>query len=110
MNYTITSQGPIEVFAVSGGGSGGSGMPVAKISLENCKWQKNLNQLSIPWNSKWPVEVTIHNPKTSNHRKYVRLTDTDPRFDQDGWDGEQMVYKTYDKTNNAEYLVLYHTA
>lgn len=108
MNYTITSQGPVEVFAVSGGGSGGSGKPFAKISLEKCKWQKDLNQLSVSWNSSFPAEVTIHNPKTSNLRKYVCLTDTDPRFDQDCWDGEQMVYRTPAKTNNAEYLVLYH--
>jgi len=132
MNYTVTSLGPVEVHVVSGGGSGGSlgmpitiktgstggsggsggsaGMTVARISLEQCKWQKDLNQLSVPWNSNFPAEVSIHNHKTSNHRKYVRLTDTDPRFDQDCWDGEQMVYKTHDKTNNAEYLVLYHTS
>jgi hypothetical protein len=107
MNYTITSQGPFEVHVVSGGGSGNSGKPIAKISLEKCKWQKNLNQLSVSWSSNFPAEVIIHNPKTNDHRTYVHLTENDPRFDQDQWDGEQMVYKTNTKTNNAEYLVLY---
>jgi len=105
MNYTITSQGNFDIHITSGGGSG---KLTAKISLEKCKWQKDLNQLSVPWSSNFPAEVTIHNPKTNGHRTYVLITESDPRNDQDGWDGEQMVYKTHTKTNNAEYLVLYH--
>jgi hypothetical protein len=104
MNYTITSQGPFEVHVVSGGGSD---VPIAKISLEKCKWQKHLNQLTTPWNSSFPREITVHNQNTDTLRLYTHLTDSDPRFDQDQWDGEQMVYKTHAPTNNAEYLVLY---
>jgi hypothetical protein len=104
MNYTITSQGPFEVHVVSGGGSG---VPIAKISLEKCKWQKHLNQLTTPWNSSYPREITVHNHNTDTLRLYTQINDTDPRFDQDQWDGEQMVYKTHAPTNNAEYLVLY---
>ncbi|NDB82506.1 MAG: hypothetical protein EB127_07170 [Alphaproteobacteria bacterium] len=79
------------------------------LSLEKCKWQKNLNQLSTSWNIRFPREVCVYNPKTGKNRTYFYLSDTDPRFDQDQWDGEQMVYKTSELTNNAEYLVLYHT-
>lgn len=108
MNYTITtSQGPVEIFAVSGGGNAGT---VVNVMLEQCKWQKNLNQLILPWNKNFPQQVSVHNPKTDSYRIYGHLTENDPRFDQDGWDGEQMVYKTNAKTNNAEYLVLYHTS
>ena len=97
--------------STGGGGSGSNaGIPIAKISLEKCKWQKNLNQLTVPWNSNFPKEITVHNPKTDTHRLYTQISDTDPRFDQDQWDGEQMVYKTHGPTNNAEYLVLYHSS
>lgn len=96
------------VTAIAGGGSGGSiGEPIALVSLEKCKWQKHLNQLTAPWRSNFPKEITVHNPKTDIYRLYTHLSDSDPRFDQDQWDGEQMVYKTSDPTNNAEYLVLY---
>lgn len=99
------------VIAVGGGGSGGtlgSSNTTEYLSLEKCKWQKHLNQLSTPWNVRFPNEVAVYNSKTGKHRIYVRLNETDPRFDQDGWDGEQMVYRTHSPTNSAEYLVLYH--
>jgi len=106
MNSSITSQGPVEIFAVSGGGSAET---VVNVMLEQCKWQKNLNQLILPWDKHFPQQVSVHNPNTDSYRIYGHLRESDPRFDQDGWDGEQMVYKTRAKTNNAEYLVLYHT-
>lgn len=109
MNYTITNQGPFEIHVVSGGG-GGSHESVVNVMLEQCKWQKNLNQLILPWNKNFPQQVVVHNPKTDSFRIYSHLRESDPRNDQDGWDGEQMVYKTLSKTNNAEYLVLYHTS
>lgn len=100
--------GNIQVTAVSGGGGGSAGKLIQRISLHDCKWQKNLNQLIIQWDKTFPTSAEVFNPKTNIHRTYVHLTDSDPRFDQDGWDGEQMVYKTYSETNGAEYLVLYH--
>lgn len=108
VNIPIQNSSGNVVIAIAGGGSGGStGYPIAKISLEKCKWQKHLNQLTTPWISNFPKEITVHNPKTDTYRLYFHLRDTDPRFDQDQWDGEQMMYKTSDPTNNAEYLVLY---
>lgn len=78
------------------------------LSLEQCKWQKHLNQLIFQHDGVFPREVRVTNTKTNDYRTYVHLTENDPRLDQDSWDGEQMVYKTNTKTNNAEYLVLYH--
>ena len=104
MNSTITSQGPVMSSSLK------AREEMAWLELDKCKWQKNLNQLSFPWNEKFPREVVVHNTKLHSTRTYVHLTKNDPRNDQDGWDGEQMVYKTHTKTNNAEYLVLYHTS
>lgn len=91
MQNTVTTDGP------------------TMLSLEKCKWQKNLNQLSAPWNISFPREIFVYNPKTSKYKTYFHLHDNDPRFDQDQWDGEQMVYRTNEVTNKAEYLVLYHS-
>lgn len=78
------------------------------LSLEQCKWQKHLNQIICQHDGAFPREVRVTNTKTKDYRTYVHLTENDPRQDQDGWDGEQMVYRTRTSTNNAEYLVLYH--
>jgi len=80
-------------------------------SLTDCKWQKKLNQIICPVksNGKFPAAVNVHSPRTDKTVIYVFLTPNDSRFDQDGWDGEQMVYKTIEQTNNAEYLVLYNS-
>ena len=107
MNYTITNQSPVEVFAAASGDAGKL-VSVINVMLEQCKWQKNLNQLILLWNKNFPQQVVVHNAKTDSYRVYTHLTESDPRNDQDGWDGEQMVYRTREKTNNAEYLVLYH--
>lgn len=106
----ITNTSVVTVIAGGGGSGGSTGKPIVYLSLEECKWQKNLNQLTAPYNSSFPREVTVHNQHTDKLRLYTQINDTDPRFDQDQWDGEQMVYKTHLSTNNAEYLVLYHTS
>ena len=109
--FEYIGSGSIERVVAGGGGSGGStGKQIVYLSLEECKWQKHLNQLTTPWNSSFPREVTVHNQHTGTLRLYTQIKDTDTRFDQDQWDGEQMVYKTHSPTNNAEYLVLYHTS
>jgi len=102
MSFNVTSQGTLMSAPMKAWGG------MAWLELDKCKWQKNLNQLSFPWNEKFPREVVVHNTILHSTRTYVYLKENDPRFDQDCWDGEQMVYKTHDKTNNAEYLVLYH--
>lgn len=79
------------------------------IAVTECKWQKELNQLSMPWDQIFPTMVQVTSPKSGQTRTYVHLTENDPRLDQDGWDGVQMIYKTKTPTNNADYLVLYHT-
>jgi hypothetical protein len=106
----ITSSSVVTAIAGGGGSGGNAGKPIAYISLEKCKWQKNLNQLIVPWDLNFPREICIHNPNTDTLRQYTQISHTDPRFDQDGWDGVQMVYKTHLPTNNAEYLVLYHSS
>ena len=65
MQNTVTTDGP------------------TMLSLEHCKWQKNLNQLSAPWNISFPREIFVYNPKTSKYKTYFHLHDNDPRFDQD---------------------------
>lgn len=102
--------GGIVTAIAGGGGSGGStGKPIVYLPLEECKWQKHLNQLTTPWNSSFPREITVHNQNTDTLRLYTQINDSDPRFDQDQWDGEQMIYRTHAPTNKAEYLILYHT-
>lgn len=79
------------------------------ISVTDCKWQKELNQLSMPWEQVFPPEVRVISPKTGDSRIYRTLAESDPRLDQDGWDGVQMIYRTQGPTNFADYLVLYYT-
>jgi hypothetical protein len=36
------------------------------------------------------------------------VTEDDPKFDQDGWDGEQAVYRVTTNQKNVVYLVIHH--
>jgi len=85
------------------------GEKLVLLNLKDLKWQKDLNQLTFSWEKFFPNEVTVYNPKTNKYVLYCRVLPNDARFDQDLWDGEQMIYKTDTATNNAEYLVLYHS-
>lgn len=76
--------------------------------LKDFKWEKNRNQISMPWQKGFPPTVAVHSSRTNKVITYKSVDPSDWRFDQDQWDGVQMVYKTLEKTNNAEYLVLYH--
>lgn len=106
----LGASGHITYHAVSGGGTDTAESPASyMISIEACKWQKDLNQISMPWDKRFPTRITIHNPKSGKQRIYTVISIHDPRFDQDGWDGIQMVYKTDEPTNKAEYLVLYYS-
>ena len=77
------------------------------LDLRNFKWQKKLNQIIMEWPSAFPSSVCVLSD-TGVTRVYNHLDLADPRFDSDHWDGEQMVYRTKEPTNYAEYLILYH--
>ena len=81
---------------------------MAIINLTYCKWQKSLNQISSVWNKGFPASVHVFSQTSGSFREYRPVDFSDPRFDQDQWDGEQQIYRTTEPTKQAEYLVLYH--
>jgi hypothetical protein len=40
---------------------------------------------------------------------FVTVGPQDRLFDQDGWDGEQQIYRPIGNVPNVDYMVIYHT-
>lgn len=78
-----------------------------ELEIDECTWNKDRNQFIFPSSALFPRQVRIHNPKSKAVRIYYPITPDDTRYDHDCWDGEQMIYKTTESTNGADYLVIY---
>ena len=80
------------------------------VDLKFCEYDKTRRVLKLA--SEYvgmPLTFFVRSHHTGKEVRFVPVTPADVLFDQDQWDGEQMVYKTKGPTNKAEYLVLYHS-
>ena len=60
------------------------------------------------WGAKFPSELMVLSHISGRNVKFVPIPPEHPEFDQDQWDGEQMVYYTKESGVNVKTLVLYH--
>lgn len=64
-------------------------------------------QFSKDCNFLFPLVVSVKSHRTGKVVKFERVSVNDPLFDQDGWDGEQMVYRAVSEKYRDLTLVLY---
>jgi hypothetical protein len=55
-----------------------------------------------------PKEFFVHSEKTGKDVRFVAIGPDDILFDQDGWDGEQMIYRPMGNIPTVDHLVIYH--
>ncbi len=57
----------------------------------------------------FPAKFIVESFKTGRKVEFVPVSMGDPLFDEDGWDGEAMVYRPVEYLKNVDHLVMIHT-
>jgi hypothetical protein len=84
---------------------------VLAISLKLCSFdtdRKKLSASSSHFGGRFPSRFYVRSHFTDALVEFIPVTEDDPLFDQDQWDGEQMVYRPTTKTKNVDYFVMYN--
>ena len=79
------------------------------ISLQKCEYDKTRKMLKLP--SEYigmPSEFYLQSHHTNKVIRFKAVTQYDELFDEDGWDGEQMIYRPTVNLPNVKYMVIYH--
>lgn len=84
---------------------------MAAIPLKLCEYNKATKTLLLAseyWGGGFPNEVDIKSHHTGKTVHFVRVDEHSPFWDQDGWDGEQMVYVPTEPVPNVVKMAVYH--
>jgi hypothetical protein len=79
------------------------------ISLDKCEYDRNRKVLKL--SSEFigmPLSFFVKSHHTGKEVRFVPVTPADVLFDQDGWDGEQQIYRPVGNVSNVDHLVIYH--
>lgn len=82
-----------------------------RVSTNVCEWvaeRRTLVVSSEAFAGSFPRRVEIESHYTGRVVTFVPVGPGDSRWDEDGWDGEQCVYRASDVTARAETLVIRH--
>lgn len=55
-----------------------------------------------------PREFYVRSHHTGKVVRFVAICQGDPLWDEDGWDGEQCVYRPVESNTKVDYMVIYH--
>lgn len=72
---------------------------VARASLRDLDWdprQRRLLGYSEIFGGSFPDRIAVTSHHTGREIMFLPVTPDHPLFDEDGWDGEQMVYQSQD--------------
>ena len=79
------------------------------VELSKCEYDKTRKVLKLA--SEYfgmPLSFYVKSHHTGKLVRFIPVNITDPLFDEDGWDGEQQIYRPYDSAPNVDYMVIYH--
>ena len=82
---------------------------IPTVDLNRCTYRKEQKYLSLP--SEYmgmPLTFNVRSHHTGRVVRFVPVTPADVLFDQDGWDGEQQIYRPVGVVPNVEYMVIYN--
>lgn len=80
-----------------------------KIDLLCCDYDKDRRVLLLA--SEYigmPKEFIVESYYTGREVHFVSVGPEDPLWDQDGWDGEQCIYRPTEDIPRVDHLVIYH--
>jgi hypothetical protein len=83
-------------------------MNTPTVSLAACHYKAHCGKLELSTlhlaEDRFPVSINVRSHHTGRSVLFTRINEFDPLFDEDGWDGEQQVYRPV--TNEARVKVL----
>jgi hypothetical protein len=84
-------------------------MTIPSVDLKLCEFDSKRKVLSLA--SEYfgmPKEFNVRSHHTGKVVRFVTISTTDPLFDEDGWDGEQQVYRPVESNTKVDYMVIYN--
>ncbi len=82
---------------------------IPAIPLEVCEYDKTRKVLKLA--SEYmgmPREFVLHSHHTGRDVRFVVVNEHDVLFDEDGWDGEQCIYRPVGHVPNVDHMVIYN--
>ena len=82
---------------------------IPEVMLNMCEWDKNRKVLKLA--SEYmgmPREFYVKSNHTGKTVRFTAVGPEDVLWDQDGWDGEQCVYRPVGVVPNVDHMVIYH--
>ena len=79
------------------------------VSTAQCQYDKARRVLTLPSEAiGMPSEFWVRSHHTGKIVKFVAVQPGDRLFDQDGWDGEQQIYRATVAVTNVDHMVIYN--
>jgi hypothetical protein len=82
---------------------------IPSVSLELCEYDKNRRVLKLA--SEYmgkPSQFYVVSHKTGKEFRFVPVREEDVLFCQDGWDGEQQIYRPVGHCPTVDHMVIYN--
>jgi hypothetical protein len=82
---------------------------IPTVDLKLCEFDKKRKVLKLA--SEYfgmPRQFFVKSHHTGKEVRFVEIGPHDVLYDEDGWDGEQKIYRPQGNVPNVDYLVIYH--
>jgi hypothetical protein len=83
--------------------------PIPTVDLKYCEYDKNRKVLKMA--SEYfgmPSKFYVKSHHTGKTVAFVAVGEHDVLFDEDGWDGEQQIYRPVGNVPGVDHMVIYH--
>lgn len=82
---------------------------MTEVPLRLCEYDKKKRVLKLA--SEYfgmPSSFVVHSEKTNRKIEFIHVTESDPLFDHDFWDGEMAIYRPAEYLSTVDYMVIYN--
>jgi hypothetical protein len=81
---------------------------IKSVELGLCEYDKQRKVLTLSANYiGMPRQFFVRSHHTGREVRFVAVGPEDRLFDEDGWDGEQCIYRPTSTATNVDYMVIY---
>lgn len=82
---------------------------IPTVSLQYCEYDRSRRVLKLA--SEFfgmPSEFFVRSHHTGKEVRFTAVGEHDVLFDQDGWDGEQCIYRPVGNVPGVDHMIIYH--